>query len=193
MKRTTVLLFIIFSTCLNLNAQKSELPVFLKSSVILKTPILSKSGVDSFNRQTHRFHNKVFALLQFQSIPSAESRKLLSAKGVELLDYIPENTFTVSISGNPEFEFLRSVGVKSLLQPTAKQKMEPRLGNGIIPDWSVRMPGTIDVSVGFLKTCSVADVKNFLEQKNITIVSDEWSHHYLLTLRLKTDRLTDLA
>ena len=82
-------------------AQQIEQTIQLKNGFVRLEPNIKKAFLDSFSKKATRFHQKTFAVLQFESIPTEETKKLLSASGVELLEYIPNNAYTVSISGSP--------------------------------------------------------------------------------------------
>ncbi|MDQ6610065.1 MAG: hypothetical protein M3Y85_09625, partial [Bacteroidota bacterium] len=91
--RLPLLILLIFST--NLFAQT----IFLRSGDVQPRANIRKEVVDSFNRAAKLVAGQAFAVIQFNHIPSAEERKLLAANGIELLDYLPENSFTVSVKG----------------------------------------------------------------------------------------------
>jgi hypothetical protein len=71
--------------------------VFLRSGSVEPPANISKKVVDSFNTTAKRIANEAFAVIQFNHIPSTSARKALAVNGIELLDYLPQNSYTVSI------------------------------------------------------------------------------------------------
>jgi len=74
--------------------------IHLKAGLVKKQANIQKSFVDSFNLRSARYQQKTFAVLQFENIPDEATKKILSANGIELLEYIPNNAYTVTISKN---------------------------------------------------------------------------------------------
>jgi hypothetical protein len=85
---------------------QADFSLHLKNGFVTLQPNIRKGIVDSFNLKAQRFQQKSFAILQFESIPTEATKKLLSANGIELLEYIPNNAYTVTISGNPSSTIL---------------------------------------------------------------------------------------
>lgn len=165
----------------------------LKSGFVQLQPNIKKAFIDSFNTRTARFQQKTFAILQFEFIPTEEIKKLLSANGIELLEYIPNNAYTVSISGNPSSAILEQAKARSILQPTPEQKMESTLASGIIPSSAIKVAGTVDVWISFPKTFSSQDVINNLRQLNVDVLSNQYQSYRILSLRIASNRLKEIA
>jgi hypothetical protein len=165
----------------------------LKSGSVQVEPNIRKFAVDSFASRTVRFRQKTFAILQFETIPSEATKKMLSANGIELLEYIPNNAYTVTITGNPSLTALREAKARAIVQPAPEQKMETRLSLGLIPPAAVKIAGTVDVWISFPKTFLSHDVVNDLRQLNIDVLSTEYQYYRILSLRIATNRLKELA
>ena len=158
---------------LSLLAQ-AERSIKLKNDVVQLQPNIKKAFIDSFNTKVARFGTKAFAILQFENIPSEETKKLLLANGIELLEYVPDNAYTVSISGTPSIAVLEQAKARSIFQPTPEQKMETRLASGSIPASAIKIPGTMDVWISFAKSFSSQEVVNTLRQLNFDILSSQF-------------------
>ncbi|MBO9682462.1 MAG: S8 family serine peptidase, partial [Flavisolibacter sp.] len=165
----------------------------LKNGFVKLQPNIRKGLVDSFNIKAVRFQRKTFAILQFESIPTEATKKLLSANGIELLEYIPNNAYTVSISGNPSSTILELAKARSILQPSPEMKMESRLASGIIPPSAIKVAGTIDVWISFPKTYSSEEVINNFKQLNFDVLSIQYQSYRILSLRIASNRLKELA
>src|SRR4051794_8136295 len=99
MKLALVLLgffLLLFSSTLSAQEKRSVLQ--LRTGIVTLEPNLRTTVVDSLNATLPRFHNKAILILRFESIPSGTSKQVLSENGIELLNYLSENSFTASIS-----------------------------------------------------------------------------------------------
>src|SRR5689334_11640435 len=91
-----------------LRAQKRiDFLLHLKNGSVQTASNINKQAIDSFNTKTLRSNNKSFAIIQFESIPTQDIRNQLSNNGIELLEYIPNKAYTVSISGDVNFTSLQ--------------------------------------------------------------------------------------
>src|SRR5690348_14603283 len=93
----TVLLCSLLFLFLSSSAQ-TDYSIQLKGGALHLSPNLKKAVVDSFNLKSSRFQQKTFAILQFETLPTEATKKMLSANGIELLEYIPNNAYTVTIA-----------------------------------------------------------------------------------------------
>ena len=186
---TAVLIFsFIFSF-----SQKSSPAILLRSGAVQPGDNIRQSFLDSFNTKAVRFNNKTFALLQFQHLPSEEIKQQLSANGIELLEYIPHNTYTISINGDAKLNVLQNAKAKTLLHFSPQQKMQHYLAEGKFPSWAVKINGTIDCWISFPKTFSGTEVINGLKQNNIDVISLQWQSYRIIAVRIAQNRLAELA
>lgn len=183
------LLLYVFSA----TAQQKELPLFLKNGTLKTANTISTANIDSFNTRTARFKNKVLAILQFENLPAEAVRKEVKAAGIELLDYIPKNAYLVNITGKLNHGQLQKWGARTLIALTSKQKMHPALASGQIPGWAIKVVGTADVQIHFLKSVVLAEVMAALKAKNMDVVSTALSAYQILTIRIAANRLEELA
>lgn len=167
--------------------------IHLKTGLVKKQANIQKSVVDSFNLRAIRFQQKTFAVLQFENIPDEATKKMLSANGIELLEYIPNNAYTVTISENLDLNILRQAKAKSVFQLMPEQKMESHLAQGMIPSQAIKIAGTVDVWISFPKTFSAADVISNLKQLNVDILSTQFQSYRILSLRIASNRLKEIA
>ncbi len=187
-----VLLLLLF-VYINTAGQKPEPAIHLKKGSIYTKPNLSPSYIDSFNKSVKRTNGNGFALLQFESIPTDAEKKLLAVNEMDLLDYIPDNAYTISFRGNINLSILKRLKVKALLHLEPEQKMHPAFTNGQMPSWAVKIPGTINVWISFPKTFSSTEVIAYLKEKNIDVLSSQHQQYRILEIRIAQSRLTELA
>lgn len=105
-----------------------------KAGTVTELPAQDWSKFDKSSIKSSLFDNNYFLLVQFNSIPSDEIRALLKNAGIELLDYIPSNTWTARVSVNANFSVLSKASARNfyLLDPKFKQDLE--LMTGSLPE-----------------------------------------------------------
>ncbi|MBL7762009.1 MAG: hypothetical protein JNL23_01160, partial [Chitinophagaceae bacterium] len=176
------------------SAQKpGDYRLFLKSGVITPEKNISSSISETFNRRVLPVKGKRFTVIQFDHIPTSEERLQLSQSGIELLDYIPNNAYTASISGNLNTNVLSVVKARSIVELKPEQKMFPSLAQKQFPSWAVKVANTIDVVISFPKTFSFEEVSNELKAKNFDLISEVFKDYRIITVRSSQQRLTELA
>jgi hypothetical protein len=139
MKSYPISLFACLLFSLSLNAQvvssksenSSQFILQLKSGSFIPPKNISTERLSQFNRQAIVIEGKSFAIIQFEQIPSTAERVLLQESGIELLDYVPNNAFTVSITKELNTKLLNQLKARSVIELTAEQKMQTDLANGI--------------------------------------------------------------
>jgi hypothetical protein len=134
-----------------------------------------------------------FALLQFDLLPGSEEKARLAAQGIELLEYLPDNTYTISFKGSPDAVLLQQAGARSLFRLEPRQKMEEHLAKGQIPSWAVTVPGTIDAWISFPRSFTSDEVIRLLQEKNIDILPAPFVSYRIIAVRLAVERLSELA
>ncbi|HKB43782.1 MAG TPA: S8 family serine peptidase [Chitinophagaceae bacterium] len=149
--------------------------------------------INQFNHKAVQAQTKTFAVIQFEKIPTSEERKELQNSGIELLDYIPNNAYTVTITGPLNTTILIQLKTRAIVELTAEQKMQPELAKGNFPTWAIKVGGTIDVWASFPKSFSYETVNTELRNRNFDIVSSGYKDYRIITLRIPIQRLNELA
>jgi hypothetical protein len=184
----------LFLFSLNAFSQKdSAHALLLKSGSFTPQRDISVSFIDQFNRKTAQVDGQAFAIIQFDNIPTDAERQRLLQAGIELLDYIPNNAYTVSIKSPLNTNILLQSKARAVVELTPQQKMFPKLAQQIPPAWAVRIPGTIDVWVSFPRTVSFETITEQLTQKNFDVISSQYKNYHVVALRVAQQRLTELA
>lgn len=167
--------------------------LLLKSGSFTPVKNITVEGLNAFNQKASKAAGKTIAILQFEQLPTNEQKLLLQQSGVELLDYIPNNAYSVSISGSLNATLLSQVNARAVFELTPAQKMQPSLLSGSFPAGSVKVAGTIDVRISFPKSFSPEFVVSELGQRNFDILSPELKSYGVLVLRVSVLRLGELA
>jgi hypothetical protein len=176
-----------------LSQQDSAYHVFLKSGSFIPQRNITPDFTQQFNLKASRVEGRSFAIIQFEHIPTTEERQRLLNAGISLLDYIPNNTYTVSIRGSINDKTLRQAGARSVIELKPEQKMAQPLAWGVAPPWSVKVPGTVDVWIRFLKILSSGSVLDELRQRNFDILSSDYKDYNIVSLRVPLQRLNELT
>lgn len=193
MKRHRLFLLSVLLLFFSSVSAQTDPVIHLKNRQLRVQPNLKKATLDSFHSKSARFQQKTFAILQFETLPSEETRKILLSNGIELLEYIPDNAYTVSISGSPSLAVLQNAKARSVYQPSPEDKMELRLSLGIVPPSAIKIPGTVDLWISFPKSFSSEEIIAGLKQLNIDILSTQYQVHRILSLRIAANRIKELA
>ncbi len=135
----------------------------LKSGPLSISSNLSAGSLDSINQKIAGF-DKVFLIIQFDETPTEFTKQQLASQGIELLNYIPDNAYTASVKPGLNKELLLRSKVRAIHQPTPQQKMHASLSSGLPPATAVKIPGTVDVWISFLKNYAIEEVVSSLKQ-----------------------------
>ncbi|MES1217277.1 MAG: S8 family serine peptidase, partial [Bacteroidota bacterium] len=181
------------TSILAVSQKKDDFRLLLKSGTVFPEKNISLTDAEKFNRRAIPVEGKTFTVIQFEHIPTIQERIQLSQAGIELLDYIPNNAYTVTIKGALNFNVLNAVKARSVIDLKPEQKMSALLANKMIPSWAVKIPQTIDVWISFPKTFSYETVSNALKEKNIDLIDDIHKDYRIIALRISQQRLTELA
>lgn len=132
-------------------------------------------------------------IIQFNSIPEAQSVARLKKAGIELLEYVPDNAYTVVIRKVPDITLLNSVNARSIIELTPTQKIHPVLSGPNLPEHLVKVAGKVDVSISYPRSIALKDVKQDLARNHFEVLSDSLSQYEILKVRLAKDSLEQLA
>ena len=92
----TICLLVSFSS---LAQDDSRYSLLLKTGTITPPKNITEEKLNQFNRNAARTDEKTFAIIQFEQLPTENEKDQLKQAGIELLDYIPNNAYTVTITG----------------------------------------------------------------------------------------------
>ncbi|HMC99034.1 MAG TPA: hypothetical protein VKH37_02745, partial [Ferruginibacter sp.] len=176
-----------------LSQQDSAYRLLLRSGSFIPEKNISANTTQQFNSKALRVDGQSFAIIQFEHIPTADEREQLLKSGITLVDYIPNYGYTASIKGMVTQNVLQQVRARAIVELTPQQKMPSVFAKGIIPSWSAKIPGTVDVWISFLKILSYESVVKQLQERNFDITSNIFKNYHVLGLRIPLQRLNELA
>src|SRR5688572_20672117 len=165
----------------------------LRSGRIITERNITAENVKIFTERLQKVNGKSFAVLQFDQIPSDAKKQQLAAAGVRLLEYIPNNAYTICLTKNVDHTVLQIAGARSILELSPEQKMHPALAKGIFPSWAIRTPGMVDVWISFPKSLSFEELQRLLMERNFQITTTEYKEFHVVGLKIAISRINDLA
>jgi len=165
----------------------------LRSGKIFTEKNITQEKVKTFTEQLQKINGKAFAVLQFDQLPSETSKQELAASGIQLLEYISGNAYTICITKSIDHAILQKEGARSIFELSPVQKMHPAMAKGIFPSWAIKTPGMVDVWISFPKSISFDEIKGLLRQNNIEITSTQYSRYHVIGLRIIRNRLNEIA
>jgi Subtilase family/Secretion system C-terminal sorting domain len=120
------LTFITFSACFlftTILAQRPLKPVRFKNGDLNGNINLLKERLGGPQWQNIRYQNKYYSLIRFESIPQPFEKNELSALGIRLFDYIPENAFMAEIADTAAINKLANLHVIALYAVPSNLKL----------------------------------------------------------------------
>lgn len=186
------ILFCLFSI-ISFSQKDESSALQLRSGKIFTERNITHENVKSFTERLQKVNGKSYAVLQFEQLPSETKKQELAASGIQLLEYISGNAYTICITKNIDYTILQNAGARSILELSPEQKMHPAMAKGIFPSWAIKTPGMVDVWISFPGTISFDEIKNLLRSKNIEITSTQYSKYHVIGLRIIRNRLNEIA
>ena len=195
MRNHPILLIIIFLLfpVISFSQKDSSFVLKLRGGNVIPQKNITQESVKNVNKRLQKVNGKSFAILQFDKIPTAQHREDLTAAGIELMEYIPDGSYSVSFSKEIDYSLLQKVGARAIIELTPEQKIHPAMAKGIFPPWATKTPGMIDVWVSFPKTISFEEIKKLLQEKNIRITNSDYKDYHVIGLQIGIQQITEIA
>ena len=185
-------LFCFLSFC-SFSQKDASSALRLRNAEVFTEKNITAGNLKTFTEQLKKTNGRSFAVLQFDQLPTEIQKQQLAASGIQLLEYVPDNGYTVCITKNIDSTTLLAARARSILELTPDQKMHPSMAKGIFPSWATKTPGLVDVWISFPKVFSFDEMKTLLRQNNIEITSTKYSSYNVLGLRIIRNRLHEIA
>lgn len=171
----------------------SSYTIALRSGNVIPAKDVSDERVASFNQLSSRSAIPRFVLIQFEKLPDESEKRALSASGIELLEYVPHNTYTATVRGSMNGQMLRTAHVRSLISLEPEQKMTPQLRSGMFPARILKVPGKVDLWISYPQTVAEEDVNRELTAMGAEIIPTFYAKHRIVAVRIAKEKLRDLA
>lgn len=154
-----VLLFLIFGLYfINSIAQNNS--VYFKSGTIVFENNFQKFTLKQNVNKNEIYNNRFYKYIQFNAIPNQTEISKLNKSGIELLAYIPSNTYLVSIPTKIKLTTLKEFNIRSIQSIDLKNKLDEKVRLENYPKWAIN-GNTVEIVV---KTYPNIDI-NLFEQE----------------------------
>ncbi len=122
--------------------------------------------------QQSLFNGRHYVVIQFKALPTQLQKDNLKAMGVELLEYIPNNAYTASVSADINISDFRSPLFRSVFQFKPEDKALSDILSGSVPDHAVKQTGYADVDIIVYEKLNRAAVQQAVSFLNATVIQD---------------------
>lgn len=123
--KATKLFILLFCLCSIIESSIYAQPS-LSASDKISTNLLPDNFQDWLNHpafdRSELMAGRYYRFIQFDLMPSALDRRILNEAGIQLLDYIPNNTFVASISTNANKASVASMAIRSISKIDSRYK-----------------------------------------------------------------------
>lgn len=187
------LIVAVLLACTSFAQDSSKYTIALRSGHFIPAKNITASRIASLNQLVSKTSTPQFLLIQFEQIPGEAERRLLEATGIDLLEYIPHNTYTATVKGNLTEEILKRVKARTIVELLPEQKMALPLVTGNIPAAALKSPGTVDVWISYPRTITYESVMKELLLRKIEIIPVPYTAYHIMAVRVEKDRLKELA
>jgi len=195
MKKTLLIqyIFLILLPLSAISQNKNDYELILKNGSFTPEKNVVAGKLQARNRQALPLSQKYFVIIQFEEIPDESERAQLKQEGVELLDYIPNNAYTATITASLSDISLRRSKARSVISLTAVQKLHVSLTKGNVPEYARKVKGYVDVWINFPRTFSIEEVSEALKADAFEIISNTYQAYQILEVRVPENLLSELA
>lgn len=133
----------------------------------------------------------VYRMVQFYEIPQNEAKRVLQEKGVNLIQYVPNNTYLAEVDIHTSLSELTTLGVRSVFRLAASYKISPELQSKELPAWAVS-GNMIKVTVKSYSAHAFEEFKAYITQHNLEVLGsiDEIN---VLTVAIPIDEISKIA
>ncbi|PHR69160.1 MAG: peptidase S8 [Lutibacter sp.] len=141
------------------------------------------------------YNNGYFGWIQFSEIPNQSIQNQFKENGLELIDYIPKNAYLFYFPASTDINYLKTVGVKSIIPVANNLKMSLRIKNDDIGDWAIDGDNILINLQYYKKVPSEFIVSKLSEALSIEII-EEYKNSNIITVsisRTDIDVLADFA
>ena len=131
-----------------------------------------------------------FRLIQFLTIPTTNEKMQLSVRGIELIEYLPTNTFFARISEQADLEILNQYSAYSAEPIQSIFKLSKELARSNYPHWTLFGASQIELNARLFEGVSsetAAQLLNSINAKTIRRVSSN-----LMVVRVEISQLSAL-
>lgn len=175
-------------------AQDSSIyTISLRSGNFIPAKNITPARIASLNQVVSKTSIPRFLLIQFEQMPGETEKRALQAAGIDLLEYIPRNTYTATVKGVLTQELLQRVKARAIVELAPEQKMTLPLVTGNIPAAALKSPGMVDVWISYPRTMTYEEVVQALQSHQMDILPTPYNAYRIIAVRVVKEKLKELA
>ncbi len=118
------------------------------------------------------FLDKHYVAIQFYALPNQSTKDQLHAAGIDLGDYLPNNTYAAAVSKDISIASLKLFNIRGIFQLAAYQKAGSLLLTGNAPAHAVKQSGYADINIVTYEKINSATVQTAIAFLNAAIIED---------------------
>lgn len=123
--------------------------------------------------------NRIHGLLRLHHIPDQREMMELEKSGILLLEYIPENSYIVSISGKTEIQKESLAQIQWIGPLAPADKVNPNLMERGVGPWARKPDGRIILRITYFRDVTTEEAKTAITDMGITILKEAPDFHYI--------------
>jgi len=154
-----------------------------------------EQNIDTFQweqmPETSKFQNGYYGWIQFFETPTQDIQDAFKANDLELIEYIPHQTYLFYFPETASIQFLKDSGVRAIVPVEGRFKLSQDLRTGNIGDWAIE-GSNLRVTLVHHKNANTSDVINQLAQRQIALVK-QYDGATELELSIPDNCLEDLS
>ncbi len=164
-----------------IHAQNS---IYLNARTIQTTADFdAKNGVSFTDAEV--FNDKFYRLVQFSRLPMPNEKAEMAQKGIEIMDYIPDNAFILSLPKDFDFGILSKYEVKTVLILRGADKMSNALRESKFPDFAQKTFGKYDLNMQPYANVTLEQAAIDLQKRGFDVIGLPNNFTQTVTIRVK--------
>lgn len=187
--KSALLLF--FPFCLSAQVNQ-DYNVLLHSGKFIPQENISSISKISPVFQQSLFKGRHYVVIQFKTLPTQLQKDNLKAMDIELIDYIPNNAYTASVSADINISDFKSPLFRAVFQFKPADKALADVLSGSVPDYAIKQTGYADVDIIVYEKLNIADVQQAVSFLNASVIQDV-ADFRMFTVRIPLANVKQLA
>jgi len=115
-------------------------------------------------------NGRFYRYIQFFEMPSEAQKHKLEEMGIKLLNYIPDNIYSVSIASDVQLQRLRDPNIRSLFILNPNYKLSKLLTGKKLPEYALREAGKIELVISIYPDLSMDDGSALLKAAGLKVL-----------------------
>lgn len=190
MKFRSLLVFTFLLFTLTLTVAQKSYEVNFRNMKYEPTENFSSFDPKGIN-ESEIISGKFYRLVQFNDLLKNDDVIKIKSRGIELLSFIPKNTYLVSFPKDVSKSELLDMNIRSIWKVQSDLKMSIDVKSRSLPDWAIVDDNAL-LLVKYYKDLSQENVIDLLSQLKVEILEHNGINNYL-TVSIPLERIAQLV